>query len=141
MKPELSPEQRSEVVYALLKVGVPPSAIARALEMDVDHVRGALNHMRVEAYGTDEISEAMTHLIWCGYEEALHQIRYGAPKEKSRFIQLVLARSVALAGRADTDASEKIRSALMALSAEQRTPNVLLGDSIYTPLPDDAPES
>lgn len=132
MKVDLTPEQRSDVVYAFLKVGVPPTAVAHALEMDPDTVKGCLSHMRVERYGTDEIAEAMTHLIWEGYEEALNQIRVGTPASKARFIQLVLSRSVGIAGKSSPESSEKIRAALADLAAAQ-APVVRLSDSIYTP--------
>lgn len=128
----LTPEQKSELVYAFLKKGVPPTAVASVLELDPDHVRGALNHMRVESYGTDEIGEAMTFLIWEAYEEALYQVRYGSPASKKDFIKMVLARSVALAGRADTDTAEKIRAELFKMAGDM-APTVRLGESIYTP--------
>ena len=130
--PDITPEQRSEVVYALLKVGVPPTAIAKALGMEADHVKTAQGMMRVEKYGTDEKSEAMDHLIWEAYEESLYQIRYGTPANKSRFIQMVLARAVGLAGKSAPETSEKIRAALDELARGQ-APEVRLGESIYTP--------
>lgn len=133
MKVDLDPETRTDVVIALLEVGVPPTAIARALDMDADHVKGALNYMRAEKYGTDEISEAMTHLIWVGYETALHEIEYGTPASKARFIQLVLSRSIGIAGKSTPEASERIRAALAEM-AEKTAPVVQLQDSIYTPV-------
>jgi hypothetical protein len=120
----------AEVVYRLLKVGVPPTAIAHALDLDVDDVKGALTQIRVDSYGTDEISEAMTHLIWVGYETALHEIQYGTPASKARFIQLVLARSVGLAGKSTPETSEKIQAAL-AKMAEDMAPVATLTPSIY----------
>lgn len=128
----MTKSEKNDLVYSLLKNGVPPTAIAKTLELDVDHVRGALAHMRAEKYGTDEISEAMTNLIWEAYQEALYQIKYGSPTNKVRFIQMVLARSVGIAGRADTDAGQKVRDALMAFASAE-APAVMLGDSIYTP--------
>lgn len=116
----------------MLKEGVPPLVIARVLEMDPDHVRGAASNMRVGQYGTDDISDAMTHLIWIAVEEAEYQIKYGSPANKHRFMQLVLAGSIRLAGRTNSDASDKIRNALMKLAQEAK-PEVMLGDSIYTP--------
>src|SRR5215472_4261388 len=108
----MKPDERAEIVYKLLKVGVPPTAVAKALDMDVDTVRGALAHMHTESYGTDEIAEAMTHLIWVAYDTALHEIEYGTPASKARFIQLVLSRSIGLAGKSTPETSEKIRAAI-----------------------------
>jgi hypothetical protein len=116
----------------LLEVGVPPTAIARAFDEDPDFVRGALSHMHVEQYGTDEIAEAMTHLIWVGYETALHEIRYGTPASKARFIQLVLARSIGLAGKSTPETSAKIREALEKMAGDM-APTIQLQESIYSP--------
>lgn len=125
-------EERYELVYRLLKVGVPPTSVAKALDMDPDTVKGTLAHMHVEDYGTDEIAEAMTHLIWCAYDAALHEIQFGVPASKARFIQLVLARSIGLAGKSTPETSEKIRAALEEMAADM-APQIQLTESIYTP--------
>ena len=88
--------------------------------------------MLVERYGTDEIAEAMAWLQWEAYEEALNQIHTGTPANKARFIQLVLARSIGLAGKSSPETSEKIRAALDQMAADTQ-PVVQLQDSIYTP--------
>jgi hypothetical protein len=132
MNLDLTTEQRSEVVYALLGAGVPPTAIARALSLDVEYVKGAQSLMHTERYGTDEIAEAMAWLQWEAYEEALNQIHTGTPANKARFIQLVLARSIGLAGKSTPETGEKIRAALAEMTADL-TPNVQLEPSIYDP--------
>jgi hypothetical protein len=123
-------EERSDLVYALLKRSIPPTAVAGALDMDPDTVKGVLAHIRVEKYGTDEIAEAMTFLIWKAYEAALHEIEYGTPASKFRYMQLVLARSIGIAGKSTPETSEKIRSALEDM-ARDMAPKVQLTDSIY----------
>ena len=120
-----------ERIYRLLKVGVPPTAVAKAFDMDVDVVKGVLSHIHVEEYGTDEIAEAMTHLIWVAYETALTEIQYGTPASKARFIQLVLARSIGLAGKSTPETSEKIRAALEQMASDM-APTISLTESIYT---------
>jgi hypothetical protein len=130
VKPD--PRQRQEDVYALLKVGVPPTAIAKAFGMDPDTVKGAQSVMRVEQYGTDEIGEAMTNLIWVAYEEMLFQIEHGTPAAKFKSLQMVLARSVALAGKQTPELSEKIVQAFAEIS-RATAPDITLSDSIYTP--------
>jgi hypothetical protein len=128
----LSDEQTADVVYAFLKVGVPPTAVAKATGLDTDDVKAVVSQMRVDKYGTDEIDEAMTHLIWVGYETALQQIEYGTPASKARFIQLVLSRSVGIAGKSNPETSEKIRAELATMAAEMQ-PDIQLAESIYTP--------
>jgi hypothetical protein len=119
-----------EIIYRLLKAGVPPRAVAKALDIDLYEVQGALSQIHTDSYGTDEIAEAMTHLIWVAYETALHEIEYGTPASKARFIQLVLARSIGLAGKSTPETSEKIRSALAEMAADM-APKLTLADSIY----------
>jgi hypothetical protein len=121
-----------ERIYRLLKIGVPPTAVARAFDMDPDVVKGLLSEIHVESYGTDEIAEAMTHLIWVGYETALHEIRYGTQASKARFIQLVLSRSIGLAGKSTPETSAKIREALEKMAGDM-APTIQLQESIYSP--------
>lgn len=118
MNLDLTQEQRSEVIYAFLSVGVPPTAVANALSLDVEYVKGALDLMHAERYGTDEINEAMAWLQWEAYEEAVNQIHHGTPANKARFIQLVLARSIGLAGKSSPEQSAKVREALEAMTAD-----------------------
>jgi hypothetical protein len=128
----LSDEQRSDIIYAFLKEGVPASAVARAMSLDPEYVKDALSLMRVQRYGTDEIAEAMAWLLWEAYEEALNQIHNGTPANKARFIQLVLARSIGLAGKSTPETGEKIRAAIAAMNADLE-PTVQLEPSIYEP--------
>jgi hypothetical protein len=128
----MTKDEKAELLYRLLKEGVPPTAVAHALDMDPDTVRGALSAIHVDAYGTDEIAEAMTHLIWVGYETALHEMQYGTIASKARFIQLVLARSIGLAGQSTPETSEKIRAALDQMAADM-APTIQMAESIYTP--------
>lgn len=127
---DLTPEQRSEVVYALLKASVPPSAIAKAFGMDPEHIAGALSQMRVERYGTDEKAEAMDFLIWEAYEEAVYQVRHGTPANKLKFCAMVLSRSVGIAGKSTPETAEKVRTWLDEMKAGL-TPDVQLSQSIY----------
>lgn len=132
MRADLTTEQRGWVMVAFLEVGVPATAVARALNVDVEYVKGALDLIHVERYGTDEIAEAMAWLQWEAYEEALNQIHNGTPASKARFIQLVLARSIGLAGKSTPETGEKIRAAIAEMTADL-TPSVQLEPSIYEP--------
>jgi len=132
VRADLTTEQRGWVMVAFLEVGVPATAVARALNVDVEYVKGALDLIHVERYGTDEIAEAMAWLQWEAYEEALNQIHNGTPASKARFIQLVLARSIGLAGKSTPETGEKIRAAIAEMTADL-TPSVQLEPSIYEP--------
>ena len=130
MKLDLTPEQTSAVVIAFLEAGTPAGAISRALDIDADPIVGMLSNLRIQKYGTDEKAEAMDHLIWVAYETALHEIEYGTPASKARFIQLVLARSVGIAGKSAPETSEKIRQALEEMRSDI-APVIQLEESIY----------
>jgi hypothetical protein len=129
---DLSTEQRADVIYAFLKAGVPPTAVATAMSVDVEYVNGALDLMHVDQYGTDSLPEAMSYLIWVAYEEALYQIRHGTPAMKAKFLQFVLARSIGLAGKSSPETSEKIRAALDQMTRDLAPPAQLV-ESIYEP--------
>lgn len=128
----LSEEQTADVVYEFLKHGCQPTVVANATGIDPDDARAALGQIRVERYGTDEIAEAMTHLIWVAYETALQQIECGTPANKARFISMVLSRSVGIAGKQSPEMNDKIRAELDRM-AQEIAPDIQLADSIYTP--------
>ena len=132
MSTPLTPEQRGEVAYAFLEAGVPSTAVAKALTMDVEHVAAARSQMLVGKYGTDEKAEAMDWLIWEAYEEAVYQVRHGTPANKARFIAMILSRSVGIAGRSTPELGEKIRAGFAALTADL-SPDAQLTPSIYDP--------
>jgi hypothetical protein len=120
-----------EVIYRLLKRNTPPTVVAYAFDLESDFVQGILDQIRVDKHGTDEIAEAMSFLIWEAYETAQDEIRYGTPASKARFIQLVLARSIGLAGKSTPETSEKIRAAIDEMVAGM-APTIQLSESIYT---------
>lgn len=130
MSVDLTPETRSEVVYAFLKVGTPPTAIANALGMDVEHVAAARSQMLTERFGTDEKAEMADLLIWEAFDEALYQVRHGTPTNKLKYCQMILARSVGIAGRSSPEMGEKIRG-MLARFAEETKPPIQLERSIY----------
>lgn len=131
MSEPLTNEQTAEVVYALLKVGLPPTGIAKGMGMDPEHVTAARSQMLVERLGTDEKAEMADWLIWEALEEAQYQIRHGTPANKARFMQIVLARSIGIAGKSSPETSEKIRQAFAEMAADLK-PNVQMEPSIYT---------
>lgn len=125
-------DRESELLYGLLKRGVYPHIVADVFGVDLEIVEGALSQIHVERHGTDDIPDAMNGLIWTAIEVADQELRFGPPASKARFIQLVLARSIGLAGKSSPETSEKIREALDRM-AEDMAPQIKLAESIYTP--------
>jgi hypothetical protein len=122
MSLDLSDEQIAELVYAFLDQAVPASAIAHALELDPSIVKEAQSLLRTRKYGTDELGEAMNDLMWTALGQAYHEIRFGTSTNKMRFIQMVLGRSVAIAGKQPPEIAEKARAALDTIRSEMTKP-------------------
>ena len=119
---DLSDDQRAELVFAFLDQAVPATAIAKALELDPSVVKEAQSSMRSRRYGTDELGEAMNDLMWIALEAAHHEIIFGTPLQRMRFIQMVLGRSVAIAGKQPPEIAEKARAALDQIRTQMTQP-------------------
>jgi hypothetical protein len=126
----LTPAQTSEVVYAFLRVGTPPTAIANALGMDVEHVAAARSQMFTERYGTDEKAELADLLIFEAFEEAMYQVRHGTPTSKLKYCQMILARSIGIAGKSSPEMGAKVRDMIAGFAKEAKPP-IQLEQSIY----------
>lgn len=113
---DLTDEQLADVLHRLLMVGVPPSALAKAFDLEVGGIRELQSQVRVEQYGTAELTEAMTYLIWQGYENALHMMNEGTPANRMRMTGMILSRSISIAGRQPPESMNKVRDLLLEIA-------------------------
>ena len=98
---ELDPVHLVEIVRRLIRVGVPPTAVANAFDLDPGPIKAVARNMRREAYGTDELAEAHTFLNWIAYEKLLDVLNHGAPEVASRVAMQIQAKAMAVSGSAD----------------------------------------
>lgn len=103
------------MVDRLLEVGVPPTAIAKAYDIDPFVVRDRLNELRVEKYGAAELSEALANLQWEAFEQAKAMI-YDAPYQvRTRFIMAILSKTMSLTARQSPETIGNLRRDVLEL--------------------------
>ena len=116
----LSEEDGIDLITSLLAHSVPPTAIAKALAIDPDFTRSLLSQIRTTRYGTAEIAEAMTFLMWKAYDEAIEMLHTSSPAIRLRTINMILSRSVGLASRQDPEEFARLRKEMESLRSLQR---------------------
>jgi len=116
---ELEEEDAIDLLQQLLETGIPPSAIANAFQLEPEFVRGIHAEMRVRRYGTAEIAEAMSWLMWEAYDEAVQLLHTGSPANRIRAVAMILPRSVGMAARQDPEEFSRIRSMMEDLIVSQ----------------------
>lgn len=109
-----------DIVHEFLSAGVPPTTLAIAFSLDPDDIKLIRDQLNIRNYGTSEIYEAMNHLQWKAYETALQMLRTGTPSERRQTINMVLARTVGIAGKQPSGEFDKIREQLVELAAQSK---------------------
>lgn len=108
-------DEFAEMVDRLLEVGVPPTAVAKAFDIDPFVVRDRMNELRIEKYGAAELSEALAGLQWQAFEQAKAMI-YDAPYTvRSRFIMAILSKTMSLTARQSPETIGNMRRDLLDL--------------------------
>lgn len=108
-------DEFAEMVDRLLEVGVPPTAVAKAFEIDPFVVRERMNDLRIERYGAAELSEALAALQWEAFDQAKAMI-YDAPYNvRSRFIMGILSKTMSLTARQSPETIGNMRRDLLDL--------------------------
>lgn len=107
-----------EVVRRLLNVGVPPTAIANAFDIEAGPIKEVARMMRREAYGTDEMSEAHAFLTWAAYEEMLKLLRSGSPEMRAKVAMQLQSKAMAVSARQTPEEVSMGRTALYELVAD-----------------------
>jgi hypothetical protein len=116
---ELEEDDAVDLLHRLLAQGIPPSAIARALGIDHEFVRGVAAEVRSRRYGTSEITEAMDWLMWQAFDAAVDLLHSGSPANRIRAVSMILPRSVTAAAKQDPQAFGDMRDNLQALLQRQ----------------------
>ena len=109
----MTEEEFTNIIERLLTVGVPPTAVAKAFDIDTFVVKERLNDLRVEKYGAAELSEFVQAIQW----EALELFRdslYTAPHAlRQRSIAGILGKTMSLTARQTPETSGIMRAQLM----------------------------
>ena len=108
---ELDPVHLVEICRRLLRVGVPPTAVANAFDLDPGPIKAVARNMRREAYGTDELAEAHAFLTWLAYEQLLDLIQHGSPEIKLRAAMQIQSKAMAVSARQTPEELTRAREA------------------------------
>lgn len=101
-----------EVVRRLLNVGVPPTAIANAFDLDPGPIKAVARMVRREVYGTDEAAEATAYLTWAAYEEILTILKNGSPELRAKVAMQLQSKAMSVSARQTPEEVSMARAAL-----------------------------
>lgn len=113
----ITEEELTHLLDRLLEVGVPPTAIAKAWEIDPFLVRDRMNDLRIGKYGAPELSEAIAAMQWDVLEEFRHMIHDAPYSDRSRFIMGMVSKTMSLTARQNPETLGNMRNELHELFA------------------------
>jgi len=125
-----APDWLESICARLLEVGVPPTAIGKAFQIDVEAIKDLQSTLLTQRYGTAEISEAMNFLMWRAYQDALTILESAPSVTRQRFITTLLSRQSVILGKQSPQALERIRNELESLIRDVNVENPTV-PSIY----------
>lgn len=138
----LPDEWLEEVCVRLLEVGVPPTSLSKAFNVDVAAIKDLQAQLHTVMYGTAEISEAMNFLMWRAYRDALDILESAPSATRTRFITNLLSRQSVILGKESPQSLERMRGELQSLIAgigvdHPATPSIY-ATSEFTPVDGEA---
>jgi hypothetical protein len=133
------PDWLPEVITRLLAVGVPPTAVARAFDIEPQVVKDFQSDIRTDKYGAAELGEAVHFLMWQSFEDIVQIIKHAPMAKRMQMNMAFLAKASALVGSTTPDGIARMQSELADMQAETRGTPTEVADSIYVSTPLDAP--
>jgi hypothetical protein len=115
-----APDWLPSIITRLLEVGVPPSAIAAAFQVEVEPVKEMQMQLRTAKYGTSELAEAMQSLMWKAYEDTLVLLAQAPPARRLQMNMSLLSKAQSLVGSQAPDMFGRIQAELDGIMAETR---------------------
>jgi len=113
----ITEEELTHLLDRLLEVGVPPTAIAKAWDIDPFLVRDRMNDLRVDKYGAAELSEAIAAIQWEVLEEFRHMVHDAPYSERQRFIMGMVSKTMSLTARQNPETMGTMRNDFLGLMA------------------------
>lgn len=139
---ELDPHETGwleAIIIKLLQVDIPPTAIAKAFNLEVEPVKELLIGLRVEKYGTAELGEAMHALMWEAYNDVRTLIARSAPSRRLQLDMALLSKASALVGGGTPDSIAKMQAEFSQLAKETRgleMTGIYESDTVDAPIDD-----
>jgi hypothetical protein len=124
-----APDWVTTVCTRLLEVGVPPTAVANAFYVELDAVRELQDTLRVKRYGSAEVAEAMSFLMWRMIDDAYEMLETAPIHSRTRLMTTMLARASSMIQKSDPEGMDKMRNDFLKLagtiqSTEQNVPSI-----------------
>lgn len=111
----MTTEEFEDIVDRLLEVGVPPTALSKAFGVDVLDIKERLNGLRVQRYGTAELSEGLAGMQWEALEEMKAMIHQAPYDVRARFIMAINSKTMSLTARQNPETLGNMRQDLLDL--------------------------
>jgi hypothetical protein len=111
----ITEEELTHLLDRLLEVGVPPTAIAKAWDIDPFLVRDRMNDLRVQQYGTAELAEALALVQWEMLEEFKHMVHDAPYTDRARFIMGMVSKTMSLTAKQNPETLGNMRQDLLEL--------------------------
>ena len=124
----LDPLHLAEIVRRLIRVGVPPTAVANAFDLEAGPIKQVARNLRREQYGTAELSEAHSFLTWLAYEKLLELIQSGSPEVALKAAMQVQSKAMSISARQTPEEVTMARSAFADLVADIEIDEATLED-------------
>jgi hypothetical protein len=126
-------------IVSLIEVGVPISAISKALNIELSDLRDLQRDLRIAKYGTAELAEAMQFAIWKAYDNLLEMMETAPLATRIRISMTLVSRASSLAGSATPDSIAKMQQEMASLAEEMTETQLSPSSSIYATDTFDAP--
>lgn len=109
----MNANELEDLARFLLEEGVPAGVVSRALRVDLEAVKELRSKIRIQRYGTDDITDYLEDMQWKAIEEAMQTISKGSAADKAKYLQVILGKQMALAGRRTPESQKKNTDALL----------------------------
>jgi hypothetical protein len=113
-------DELESIVMKMLGEGVPAGVVARVFDLDHELIKEAQKTVRVQRYGTDDMTEYMEQLQWDAVDEARRIIESGSAADKSRMLGMVLGKQVALSARRTPESVRNSQNSVIELMESMR---------------------
>lgn len=114
-------EELEALVVRCLEEKVPSAVVGRIFGLDQELVDAARSQVRIQRYGTDDMTDYMEQLQWETIEDALRVLKSGSAAEKARVYSMVLGKQVALSARRTPESVRNSQDAVLGLLEGMRT--------------------
>jgi hypothetical protein len=113
-------DEYEHLVLRALELGVPADVVAQLFELPLDTAEELQREIRVERFGTDDITKYLEGIQFLALEQAERMLRSGSTQDAVKIVSAVFGRQIQAAGKRPSRALEESREDLMEMFAGVR---------------------